>query len=107
MVKSERADLMPVTEEVIAGLTRRLIVAEQRRVPIEPITSPYWALTEADASRVQMAVVATKVEHGDSVIGRKAGATRQANFIELRQRDVRRFHLPHTGVKIARRQLFA
>ena len=47
MVKSERADLMPVTEEVIAGLTRRLIVAEQRRVPMEPITSPYPALTEA------------------------------------------------------------
>ena len=98
MVKSERADLMPVTEEVIAGLTHRLIVAEQRRVPIEPITSPYPALTEADAYRVQMAVVATKVEHGDRVIGRKVGATSQAIFIELRQREVRRFHHPHTWV---------
>jgi 2-keto-4-pentenoate hydratase len=78
MVKSERADLVPVTEEAIAGLTHRLIAAEQRCVPIEPITSAYPALTEADAYRVQMALVATKVEHGDRVIGRKVGATSQA-----------------------------
>jgi 2-keto-4-pentenoate hydratase len=69
---------MPVTEEVITDLAHRLITAEQRCVPIEPITSLYLDLTEADAYRVQMAVVTTKVEHGDRVIGRKVGATSQA-----------------------------
>jgi 2-keto-4-pentenoate hydratase len=74
----ERADLMPVTEEVITGLAHSLIAAEQRCVPIDPITSLYPDLTEADAYRVQTAVVATKVERGDKVIGRKVGATSQA-----------------------------
>ena len=69
---------MPVTEEVITDLAHRLIAAEQRCVPIEPITSLYPDLTEAEAYRVQMAVVATKVERGDRVIGRKVGATSQA-----------------------------
>jgi 2-keto-4-pentenoate hydratase len=78
MLESERANLMPVTEEVIADLTHRLITAEQRCVPIEPITVLCPDLTEVDAYRVQMAVVATKVEHGDRVIGRKVGATSQA-----------------------------
>ena len=78
MVEGESADLMPVTEEVITDLAHRLIAAEQRCVPIEPITSLYPDLTEADAYRVQTAVIATKVERGDRVIGRKVGATSQA-----------------------------
>jgi 2-keto-4-pentenoate hydratase len=77
MVVCEKADLMPVTEEIIAELTHRLIAAEQRCAPIEPITSLYPDLTEADAYRVQMAVIATKVERGDRVTGRKVGATSQ------------------------------
>src|SRR5215211_3905791 len=75
MVACERADLMPVAEEVIAELAHRLIAAEQRCAPIEPIMSLYPDLTEADAYRVQMAVIATKVERGDRVTGRKVGAT--------------------------------
>ena len=77
MVVGERADLMSVTEEVIAELAHRLIAAEQRCAPIEPITSLYPDLTEADAYSVQMVVVATKVERGDRAIGRKVGATSQ------------------------------
>src|SRR5215203_2041073 len=77
MVACERADLMPVTEEVIAKLAHRLIAAEQRCAPIEPIMSLYPDLTEVDAYRVQMIVVATKVERGDKAIGRKVGATSQ------------------------------
>jgi 2-keto-4-pentenoate hydratase len=77
MVECERADLMPVTEELITDLVHNLIAAEQRCVPIEPITSLYPELTEADAYRIQMAVVATKVKRGDRVIGRKVGATSQ------------------------------
>jgi 2-keto-4-pentenoate hydratase len=78
VVRCERPILKPVTEEIITDLARRLIAAEQRCVPIEPITSLYPDLTEADAYRVQMGVVTTKVEHGDRVIGRKVGATSQA-----------------------------
>ncbi len=77
-MECERADLMPVTDEVIAELAHRLIAAEQRCVPIEPITSLYPDLREADAYRVQMAVVAIKVERGDRAVGRKVGATNQA-----------------------------
>ncbi len=73
----ERTDLIPVTEEVIVDLAQRLIAAEQRCVPIEPITSLYPNLTEADVYRVQMALVATKVKRGDKAIGRKVGATNQ------------------------------
>jgi 2-keto-4-pentenoate hydratase len=69
---------MPVTEEVITDSAHRFITAEQRCVPIEPITSLYPDLTEADAYHVQMAVVTANVEHGDRVIGRKVGATSQA-----------------------------
>jgi 2-keto-4-pentenoate hydratase len=67
MVECERDDLMPVTEEVIADLAHRLIAAERWCVPIEPITALYPNLTEADAYRVQMALVTTKVESGDEV----------------------------------------
>ncbi len=77
MVGCERTDLIPVTEEVIVDLAQRLIAAEQRCVPIEPITSLYPNLTEADVYRVQMALVATKVKRGDKAIGRKVGATNQ------------------------------
>ncbi len=45
---------MPVTEEVIADLARRFIAAEQRCVPIEPITSLYPDLTEADTYREEL-----------------------------------------------------
>jgi hypothetical protein len=72
MVGCERDDLMPVTEEVIVDLAHRLIDAEQQCVPIEPITALYPDLTEADAYRVQMAVIATKVERGDEVAGKKS-----------------------------------
>jgi 2-keto-4-pentenoate hydratase len=58
-------------------LAHKLLAAEQRCLPIEPITSLYPNLTEADAYRVQMALVATKVERGDGVAGRKIGATSQ------------------------------
>ena len=76
---------MPVREEDIASLAHRLIAAEQRCVPIEPITFLHPNLTEADAYRVQMAVVATRVEHGDRAIGRKVGATSQAiqQFLQI------------------------
>ena len=61
----ERADLMPVTEEIIVDLAQhRLIAAERSCVPIEPISALYPDLTEADAYRVQMALVATKVKRG-------------------------------------------
>ncbi len=68
---------MPVTEELITELARSFVGAEQRCAPIEPITSLYPDLTEADAYRVQMAVVATKVARGDRITGRKVGATSQ------------------------------
>jgi 2-keto-4-pentenoate hydratase len=76
---------MPVREQDIASLAHRLIAAEQQCVPIEPITFLYPNLTEDDAYRVQMAVIATRVEHGDRVIGRKVGATSQAiqRFLQI------------------------
>jgi 2-keto-4-pentenoate hydratase len=77
MVACESADLVPVSEEVIVELAHRLIAAEQRCVPIEPITSLYPDLTEADCYRVQMALVAARVEREDEVTGWKIGATSQ------------------------------
>jgi 2-keto-4-pentenoate hydratase len=78
MVREERAILMPVTREVIAELAHGLIVAERECAPIEPVTSLAPDLTQADAYRVQAAIVRTKVERGDRVIGRKVGATSRA-----------------------------
>jgi len=75
MVECERDGLMSVTEEVNDDLAHRLIAAEQSCVPIEPITALYPDLTVADAYRVQMTLVATKVESEDQVAGRKVGAT--------------------------------
>jgi 2-keto-4-pentenoate hydratase len=75
MVECERDGLMSVTEEDIVDLAHRLIAAEQSCVPIEPITALYPDLTVADAYRVQMTLVATKVESGDQVAGRNVGAT--------------------------------
>src|SRR3712207_4592702 len=75
MARYAKAFPVPVTEDLIAELARTFIGAKQWCVPIEPITSLYPDLTEADAYRVQMALVATKVEGGDRVIGRKVGAT--------------------------------
>src|SRR5918994_5605484 len=77
MARYGRAVPMPVTEELIAESARSFIGAEQRGVPIEPITSLYPDLTEVDAYRVQRAVVATKMARGDRVTGRKVGATSQ------------------------------
>lgn len=68
---------MPVTEEVITDLAHRLIAAEQQCDPIKPVKSLYMNLTEDDAYRIQREIVATKVDNGDKVVGRKVGATSQ------------------------------
>jgi 2-keto-4-pentenoate hydratase len=69
---------MSTPDHVIDDLAHTLIVAEERTMPIEPISTRYPELTEADVYRVQTALLDLKTQRGDRVVGKKVGATSQA-----------------------------
>ncbi len=65
-------------EDAICDLARRYLVAEAERAALEPISVICPDLTMEEAYRVQMAIVATKLDTGESLAGKKVGATNEA-----------------------------
>lgn len=66
---------MPIAETDITALAELFATAEERRAPVAPIRLRYPDLTEADAYRVQQALVARKLQGGAQLSGKKIGAT--------------------------------
>ncbi|MGO0059914.1 2-keto-4-pentenoate hydratase [Brevibacillus fluminis] len=59
----------------IAG---RLLVAERSRVPIEPLSTAYPAISVTDAYQIQIAQIQEKVAQGAKIVGKKIGLTSEA-----------------------------
>jgi len=65
-------------EHIIDEIAQELFVAEQRCLPILPITARYENLQAEDAYRIQLKVLDAKLRSGRTVIGKKVGLTSQA-----------------------------
>jgi len=65
-------------EDAIDDLARRYLAAEAERAALEPISVICPDLTMDEAYRVQMAIVAKKLETGERLAGKKVGATNEA-----------------------------
>jgi 2-keto-4-pentenoate hydratase len=65
-------------EEAIDDLASKYLAAEAERVALEPISVICPDLTMEEAYRVQMAIVACKLNSGERVAGKKVGATNEA-----------------------------
>lgn len=66
---------MPLTPDVINQLAKELLLAEQAREPIDPISARYPEATVDDAYAIQVEGVRLRVEAGDPVKGHKVGLT--------------------------------
>jgi 2-keto-4-pentenoate hydratase len=62
----------------VQGISRALLEAETRCLPIAPLTSTYPDLTIEDAYQIQLAGVKARVAAGRKVIGKKVGLTSKA-----------------------------
>jgi len=66
---------MSLTEEDVRRLAAQLWDAEQRSVPVEPISRRHPGADVDDAYRIQLEGVRLRVAQGDSVRGHKVGLT--------------------------------
>lgn len=65
-------------DDVLAAAADALLTAERDRQPIEPISSRWPSLTPGDAYAIQHRIVATRINDGAVVRGRKIGLTSAA-----------------------------
>lgn len=69
---------MALSRLAITEIAHRFLFAEERCIPLEPVSQLYPGLTEAEAYRVQHAIVTAKTRQGGRIVGHKVGATSQA-----------------------------
>jgi len=69
---------MSVPDSVIEEYAKALIVAEDTRTPIEPITKMYPGLSLEDAYKIQLRLIEEKTRRGEVIIGKKVGLTSKA-----------------------------
>ncbi len=69
---------MSVPDSVIEEYAKALIVAEDTRTPIEPITKKYPGLSLEDAYKIQLRLIEEKTRRGEVIIGKKVGLTSKA-----------------------------
>jgi len=62
----------------LSGIAEQLFEAEQRRVPINPITDSYPDLNLQDAYRIQQLNVNRRLAAGEKILGHKIGLTAKA-----------------------------
>ncbi|NPV70593.1 MAG: 2-keto-4-pentenoate hydratase [Firmicutes bacterium] len=67
-----------LTADQVRNLSRELMEAEKSKRPVDQITSRFEGITVADAYRIQMATIGTKVAEGHKIIGKKIGLTSKA-----------------------------
>jgi len=68
----------PFVVDPLAGLADLLFEAEQRRVPIAPLTDGHPELSLLDAYRIQQLNVERRVSAGEKILGNKIGLTAKA-----------------------------
>jgi 2-keto-4-pentenoate hydratase len=56
----------------------QLLEAEQRLIPIEPLTTTYPEISVYDAYQIQIAQINAKVANGEKIVGKKIGLTSEA-----------------------------
>jgi len=70
--------LLGISEEVVEGIAKRLLEAEDKRVPIDAVTAKYPGITINDAYRIQLKLIEKRKRRGEVVIGKKIGLTSKA-----------------------------
>lgn len=65
-------------DATIRELAERLMTAEHKRLPTDPLTAAHPAMTAEDAYAVQQTILRTRLESGDSIVGWKVGLTSEA-----------------------------
>jgi 2-oxopent-4-enoate hydratase len=69
---------MSISGTVIEKYVQDLLIAEDTRVPIEPITDQFPNLTTEDAYNIQLRLIEEKKKRGEIIIGKKIGLTSKA-----------------------------
>lgn len=69
---------MPLNQAIIEEIAEILRVAEEKRLPIRPLTEQYPDLTVEDAYQIQAINVQARQQAGEKVVGRKIGLTSKA-----------------------------
>jgi 2-keto-4-pentenoate hydratase len=65
-------------KEQIQRLSRELIVAEEKHLPVDPLTDRFPEITVPDAYAIQLQTIQTRVSQGGLVVGKKIGLTSKA-----------------------------
>lgn len=73
----------------IREIARQLLVAEEQRRAIDPLTTSYPGLTAEEAYRIQLAGVEMKLQQGRRIVGKKIGLTSKAmqDLLGVREPD--------------------
>lgn len=76
-------------QQIISKLTAELMEAEEKLVPVEPLSVRYPELSVKDSYEIQLEWVQKKLEEGRVVIGKKVGLTSKAmqNMLGVNEPD--------------------
>jgi 2-keto-4-pentenoate hydratase len=76
-------------QQIVSKLTTELMEAEEKRVPVEPLSERYPELSVKDSYGIQLEWVQKKLEEGRVVIGKKVGLTSKAmqNMLGVNEPD--------------------
>jgi 2-oxopent-4-enoate hydratase len=69
---------MSISESKIDEIVSSLLEAEEKKVPIDPITKKYPNMNINDAYRIQLKLIDERKRRGEVVIGKKVGLTSKA-----------------------------
>jgi 2-keto-4-pentenoate hydratase len=73
-----RSETMALDDKDIENIANRLIDAEKKVCPIEPISEKFPGLSYDDAYTIQLRTIDKKVKSGAAIVGRKIGLTSKA-----------------------------
>ncbi len=66
---------MPLSEQLINEIAKKLAEAEKKRQPIDPLTDTYPGISIEDAYKIQLVNIKARISRGEKVVGKKIGLT--------------------------------
>jgi len=66
---------MALTEDQVSQVAAALLVAEEQRKPVEPVTDTHGSLTIEEAYRIQLDGIQRRLASGRTIVGKKIGLT--------------------------------
>ncbi|HHU31379.1 MAG TPA: 2-keto-4-pentenoate hydratase [Clostridia bacterium] len=69
---------MALSDNIINEIAEQLLEAERTGIPIDPISKRYPGMDYEDAYKIQAKTIASKIEAGAVIVGRKIGLTSRA-----------------------------